>query len=500
MAGRFSAPDKTAGPAGPAAAGSPTDGNSRHDRRELFSLMSAPVDQAPLRPPVWADGDSDLVTLCRELAAKGVSDALIRDGDRVGMFTATNLRDALLSSTPPGELPVRDIASFPVVAVDAGDELFDAMIAMLRHRVHQVVVRRDGEIIGLLGQLDLVAFVSSASHLISHEIDAASSVAALRDAAGKVTSLIRLLHGDGVRVGVIARLVGALNRQIFRRLWELLAPPDLLAQSCLIVMGSEGRSEQVIRTDQDNGLILRDGHAADEVAQATAAFTAALVDFGYPECPGGIMVSRPDWCQDVTGWRQTIGGWLYGEDPEGPMKLAIFLDAAPVAGDPALLTQVRAHLDRLLTDNDHFMARFAAAVNNFQQPSSWWSRLPGIGGDRAGAEIDIKKLGIFPIVQGVRALALQNRLADLSTRDRLRALVAAGRIDADRARDLGDALRFLIGMKLDHNLRQLDQGRTPGNLVRLDDLGTLDRQALKDSLAIVRDFRAFVSQHFRLAG
>ena len=502
MSGERTPSNKTsAGPSGPADPTAPdlTDGRGSHGRRELFSLMSSRVDQAPLRKPLVFPGETDLVTLCRALAERGVSDALVQDGDRLGMFTATNLRDAILLPTPPGALAVREIASFPVVSVEADDELYDAMIAMLRHRVHRVAVRREGEIIGLLSQLDLISFVSSGSHLITHEIDTAESVEALHSAADRITALIRILHADGVRVGVIARLVGALNRQVFRRLWQLLAPADLQANSCLIVMGSEGRSEQVIRTDQDNGLILRDGFPMEGVAETTAAFTAALVSFGYPECPGGIMVSRTDWCQPVAGWRQTIGRWLYGEEAEGPMNLAIFLDAAPVAGDPALLEELRAHLDRLLTTNDHFMARFAAAVNNFAQSSGWWSRLPGLGGKQA-AEIDLKKLGIFPIVQGVRALALENRLTQLSTRERLKALVARGKIEPARARDVMDALRYLIGLKLDHNLRQIDAGRVPGNLVRLDDLGTLDRQSLKDSLAIVRDFRAHVSQHFRLTG
>lgn len=460
--------------------------------------MSSRVDQAPLRAPVTVTGDTDLVCVCRTLAEAGLSDALVRDGDRLGMFTATNLRDALLMAAPPSQLKVRDLASFPVVTVDADDELYDAMIAMLRHRIHRVAVLREGEVVGLLGQIDLVAFVSSNSHLIAHEIDTAGDINALHRASDKIGGLIRILHSDGVRVGVIARLVGTLNRQVFRRLWELLAPEDLRANSCLIVMGSEGRSEQVIRTDQDNGLILRDGFPTEGVAEVTAAFTDALVRFGYPPCPGGIMVSRPDWCQPVAGWRQTVGQWLYGESTEGSMNLAIFMDAAPVAGDAALLEEVRAHLYKLLSSDNRFMALFAEAVNNFTQSSGWWSRLPGLGGKQA-AEIDIKKLGIFPIVQGVRALVLEARLTQLSTRERLKALVAAGRMEAGRARDVMDALRFLIGLKLDHNLRQIDEGRTPGNTVRLDDLGTLDRQSLKDSLAIVKKFREEISHHFRLA-
>jgi CBS domain-containing protein len=179
------------------------------------------------------------------------------------------------------------------------------------------------------------------------------------------------------------------------------------------------------------------------------------------------------------------------------MNLAIFLDAAAVAGDAALLAQAREHVDRLQSGSDAFLARFAGVVQSFGQAGSWWSRLPGLRG-RDAAEVDMKKLGIFPIVHGVRTLALQYRIPALGTAARLQALAAARRIDEPLARDLTDALHFLIGLKLANNLRQMDDGRVPDNRIRLSELGTLDRQRLKDSLAIVRRFKQWLGRHYRL--
>ena len=498
--------DAAAGPSGPAvslpdartataAAPDPSD----HARRETLSLMSSRVGDVFLRQPYIADGGTDLVSLCRALAERQISDALVRDGDRLGIFTTTNLRDALLMDRPPAELAVREVASFPVVTISIDADLHEAMILMLRHRVHRLAVHDAGGIAGVLSQLDLMGFVANNSHLIAAEAAAAKTVAELKHAADQIEPLISLLHGDGVRVGVIAGLVGELNRAVFQRLWDLVAPAELRENSCLIVMGSEGRGEQIIRTDQDNGLILRDGFPPDAAAGPAEAFTAALVDFGYPPCPGGIMVSNPVWRQPLAGYRQMIGQWLYGEDPEWPMNLAIFMDAVAVAGDAALLDDARAHLLRLMSDSDAYLARFAAAVNSFSEDRSWWSRLPGLQG-RGSAEIDLKKLGIFPIVQGARALALQYRLPELNTAERLARLAADGRLPAPLARDAADALNLLIGVKLDNNLAQIAAGRAPDNLIRLDDLGTLNRQGLKDALGIVRQFRDRVSQHFRLTG
>ncbi|MFK8253064.1 putative nucleotidyltransferase substrate binding domain-containing protein [Ancylobacter terrae] len=442
------------------------------------------------------DGATDLVSLCRELARRQLTDALIQDGDRLGIFTTTNLRDALLRDTPPAALPVREVATFDPKSVSVDDELYDALLLMLRHRIHRVLVREGDRLVGVLGQIDLMAFVASHSHLIALEAQEAQTLAELKAAARQIDQLVTVLHEDGVRVDVIAGLVGELNRQVFARLWELLAPADVRANSCLIVMGSEGRGEQIIKTDQDNALLLRDGFTVTGLDDITRAFTEALIDFGYPPCPGGIMLSRPTWCQPLAAFRETLRRWIQGGEPEGPMNLAIFLDAAPVAGDAGLLNGARAHVDRLLSDDAAYFARFAQAVEQFGVGGGWWSRLPGLTG-RAAAEIDLKKLGIFPIVHGTRALALEYRVGTLGTAERLAALAAAGHIDTATARDLTDALHLLMRLKLDSNLRQIAEGRTPGNTVRLTELGTLDRQALKDSLAIVRSFKQFLARHYR---
>lgn len=468
-----------------------------HARRETVTMMLARVGDAPLHKPFFLDGDSDIVAVCRAMAAAGRNDALVRDGARLGMFTTTNLRDVLLRDRPPGQITLREAAVFPAVTLSRDAELIEAMIVMLRHRVHRVVVMDGDRIAGVLTQLDLMGYVANHSHLIAVEAAQAGSVADLKRAADRIAPMIRVLHEDGVRVGVIAGLVGELNRAVFRRLWELVAPARLRANSCLIVMGSEGRGEQIMRTDQDNGLILGADLDPADAAGPTAAFTAALVDFGYPSCPGGIMLSRPLWCQPAAGYRRSIAEWIHGEAADGPMNLAIFMDALAVAGDPALLDGLRTYLFRLMNDSDVWLARFAASVNSFSQPGNWWSRLPGLTG-RAAAEIDIKKLGIFPIVQGTRALALKHRLPQLGTVDRLNALAQAGRIDPARVRDLTDALHFLMGVKLDNNLAQMQAGRAPDNLIRLDALGTLDREGLKEALTIVRIFRAWVTQNFRL--
>jgi CBS domain-containing protein len=463
---------------------------------ELSSLASARVGDAVIRPPLYVDGGLDVVSVCRVLQAEHQTTALVRDGERLGIFTATDLRNALLRPEPPSATPVRELAHFTLLEVTSDDALVEALWMMVQHRVHRLLVRdAAGTVLGLLHQLDLVNFVANHSRLISLQIDEAGSVEQLQHAAERIDRMIALLHADGVRVERISRLVTDLNTRLFSRLWSLLAPAELVDNSCLLVMGSEGRGEQILKTDQDNALLLRDGFDFDGLAAVTEAFSAALAGFGYPPCPGGIMLSKPLWCQPLAGFRDSIRSWIFDADPEGPMRLAIFFDAAAVAGDRSLLAEARAHLDALAGVQPTYLARFAAPADQFREPGNWFTRLTQ---QRDAMPLDLKKLGTFPIVHGVRALSLQHGVRAPGTVARLQALVAAGRIDAALARDVTDALHFLMALRLSHQLRQREGGARPGNEVRPSDLGALEREPLHDALAIVKRFRAFLRTHFQL--
>ena len=180
--------------------------------------------------------------------------------------------------------------------------------------------------------------------------------------------------------------------------------------------------------------------------------------------------------------------------PDSLMNLAIFLDAHAVAGDAALLAGVRDALWSLATDNDVMLARFAAAIDLFSGSGRWWHRLLGDGADR----LDLKKEGIFPIVHGVRSLALAHRVADTATTERLIRLVEAQVLDADMARDLTDALQLLMMLKLKAGLAELDRGQAVSGAVDPQSLSTLERDLLKDALGVVKRFKALLRQRFRL--
>jgi CBS domain-containing protein len=207
------------------------------------------------------------------------------------------------------------------------------------------------------------------------------------------------------------------------------------------------------------------------------------------------MIRNPRWRHSVTGMRETLRDWVYGAGADGVMHLAIFVDAVAVAGDATLLEKARDHLDEILSESDAFLARFASAADQFSEPGNWFTRLTS---RRDDTPLDLKKLGTFPIVHGVRALALRHRVRATGTAQRLAALVEADAIDAALARDLVDALHFLMSLRLDAQLRQRAAGAAASNVVLPSELRRLEREALHDALAIVRRFRALLRERFHL--
>lgn len=470
--------------------------------RELLSLMLVRVKDAYLQKPFYVDGQLDLVSVCRVLSEKCLTNALVRDVtdgvERIGMFTTTDLRDALLSPQPPGSLMVREVARFELLTLHPQAELFEALLLMLRHRVHRVLVKDGDVILGVLSQLDLMSFMSKHSHLIALQVEQAATVEDLRAASRQVDDSIKLLQRGGVRIRIIAKLVSELHGQIFARLWALLAPPALVQNSCLLVMGSEGRGEQILKTDQDNALLLRDGYICPTLADITRQFSAALLTFGYPSCPGHIMVSNPLWCRPLADFKEAIGHWLFSATPDGPMNLAIFIDARAISGDARLLRNARAHTFNLIAGNDTFLAHMVSAVKQFGEPKhGLWARLRTLQGHQAPI-FDLKKLGTFPIVHGARVLALEQGLDALGTAERLRELANQDVLPKELSRDLVETLDFLMMLKVRHNLRQITLGQPVDNLVHLASLSTLERDFLQAALTIIKQFRRHLQLRYRL--
>jgi CBS domain-containing protein len=267
-----------------------------------------------------------------------------------------------------------------------------------------------------------------------------------------------------------------------------------------MIMGSEGRGEQTVRTDQDNGLLLDGPVPEAELTEFREAFSAALASFGFPPCPGNVMVRNPLWSQPLEGLVRQLRLWIMERTPEAAMNLAIFFDAVAVTGRAGLLAEAKQAMADAMRGERALIARFANLVETFETPAlgvlSTLMERVGVGSDA----IDIKKAGIFPIVHGMRAMAMDRGIMVTSTAGRIETLVEAGAFTAQFGRELLSALRVFMEYRLRAQLEAVQRGALEQEaLVHPATLSAADRDILRDALRIVRQFREMLRNRYALA-
>jgi CBS domain-containing protein len=409
--------------------------------------------------------------------------------------TATDLREAAIVQRRSLDAPIGTLATYDLIGMAPDDFLFNALLRMTHHNINRLVIRDGATIHGILEQIDLLSYLSNHSHLIALQIERAQSRDELKWASQDLVNVIRDLHHQGTKIRYIMQLVSELNKKVLRKLFELLAPPELLDNACLLVLGSEGREEQVLKTDQDNALILRDGFSHPDLERVTREFTESLIEFGYPRCPGNIMVSNPYWTKSVADFKESLFDWIVRPTPDSFLQFAIFSDAKAVAGDENLLRHVRDRMYRLLGDHRSFYSQFAKSTVAFETPLGFFTNFVL---EKNRAELDIKKGGIFPIVHGIRSLALEYRLPQTNTVDRITALSRRNLFQPSFGAEMIEAFTYLSTLRAEAGLEKALRGLPQDNYLNPKDLNKLKRELLRDSFKIVNEFKKFIGYHFKL--
>ena len=494
------------------------------NQQEVQQIMLQPVVDVHLLPVHIVDANDSLYEAARIMTETGLKHVLVRplhglhnlddlqsgglDSSQtaqletkllLGILTDTDICRAVNDRQDPATTPCQRYANFNLRTIKASDEIGDALLTMTRYRIHRLpVIDKNGDVVGVLGQSDMLAHIGHHSQLISIQIEQAQDLSSLDTAVELIGRYIRAQHHNGVKIGNISRMVQTLNAQVFTKLWQLIAPDEVIANTCLIVMGSEGRGEQIMRTDQDNALIIRDGYTHPDLAQFAVTFNNHLATLGYPLCDGNIMMTNPMWRQPLDQFTTQTGLWFRNSDPMHGIYLSAILDGEYVCGDESLLTQVRLHLKLAHQKADPmFVRQFVRAALQFGDVNQWWQKfIPLLGGKSAASDIDLKKAGIFPLVHGIRTLALENNVLEApSTKARLKALIQVNAMTQERADTLLEALEFFMAQRLsvalstdDKYARQVDP-RT---------LTALERDLLKECLAVVKSFKNQLRQHYQL--
>lgn len=455
------------------------------DQAALTGSLSATAASIIKKDAVFVRPDTTIVEAARVMTRERISSLLV-ESDPVGILTDRDLRSRVIAVRCDAHMPVTEVMTSPIATVHARSSLFEALVVMLENRIHHLPVRGDdGRIIGVVTDTDLLRHqLKSPLHMLQM-LDRLADPGDFRTYADEMGAMVDVLFQGNLDVVEIGRIVASLNdaavKRMLRVVEQRLGPPP--CDYAWIVLGSEGRMEQALLTDQDNALVHDDdGEEAEHYfAELAKQVVAGLEKLGIPRCPGGFMATR--WSMPVSKWRLQFQHWIDTPDPKALIDAANFFDFRKVYGS----LDVGA-LDDIIADaGKHrlFLGKMARNAVEFKPPLGLFRRIR-----EQESGVDLKKGGIIPIVAIGRLYALELGIRARGTIERLaEAAKVPNGLSQDGAEVLREAFRFLLHVRLRDQLRARREGGEIDNSVRLDELASLERRHLKDSFVAIAEFQ-----------
>ena len=461
---------------------------------QLSSFMIAKVEDTLIHEACIIDENTKLIDAIEKSMEYKTSSIIVKkETGEYGIITDSLLKIKVLLEGRDLTIPVKDIAIFPLLTVNNDDYLFEALTVLIKKNIKRIgVTNNKGEMVGILEQIDVLSHFANHTYVVDSKIKKAKNVEDLKAASKALLNIINSLHSKGVKVNHISNLIGQLNTKVYQKLYELVLPKELRDDACFIVMGSEGRNEQIIKTDQDNALVVKDGIDVEQYRPYMNEITNHLIDFGYPSCEGNIMVSNPFWCKTVGEYKNETAKWIESPKMQNYMDLAIFFDSFAVVGNKELLINLKDDLFNKLHDKDVFMAYFAKATLTFDTPNTVTNIMI------KSHYIDIKKAAVFPIVHGIRSLALREKIRETTTIKRIKILEDRKVLEKSKAAELLEAFDVVNTLRLKAQLDNIQYGKKINNEIDTHTLGKIERDLLKDSFKIINEFKKFISYTFRI--
>jgi CBS domain-containing protein len=463
------------------------------------SLFLHPVREFIARPPVTARRKTSVRDLARTMAAAGVGSVVIvdDDGPPAGIVTDRDLRTKVVAEgRDPAATMAADVMSSPLVTVAPGAYGFEALLEMTRRGIHHLVVLEAGRAVGVVSSHDFLRVQATHPVAVSREVRLASSVDDLARLAIRVTALVSRLVSEGGTPYDVGRIVAELNDQILQRVLELSSGPGTLVglppvPFCWLAFGSEARREQTLRTDQDNGLAYADPPPSDAetvrnyFARLASEVNGALVRVGFPECPGRIMASNPEWCQPVSVWAARFRHWMHQSGPQEVLNACIFFDLRPVGGTEALGSTLQGVIRTEAPGSRRLLGLLARDVVDRPIPLTVFGNLRVTRSEPHRGTVDLKGGGGMQMVSAARIHALALGLEETNTVDRFRAAAAREVYGEAESREITDAHQLLQRLRLAHQLARLERGEPVDNRIDPKRLSHADALLLRDALSTV---------------
>ncbi|MCF8382450.1 MAG: DUF294 nucleotidyltransferase-like domain-containing protein [Chlorobium sp.] len=432
----------------------------------------------------------------------------------LGIITDTDLRKKVVAQ--PGsvnERPVREIMSSPVYTITGGKTVADMVMLMVKTKLRHFCITEDGTVNsplkGIISEHDIITSEGNNPAVIMKEIMTAENVGHLKKERDKAEHLLEVYISQDVAIHFISNIVTEINDALIVKSIAfskaeleqegLTMPPDV--PFCWLSLGSEGRKEQMLRTDQDNALLYADPPPGrgEEVHQYYLALgrkvTTMLLETGFARCPAEIMASNEQWCQPVSVWQKYFSRWILTPEPKALMHSTIFFDFRPVFGEASLAAELKRGVFEEIARGRGFLEFFAKNALQNPPPLGFFRNfLVEKSRDHAN-EFDIKSRAMMPLSDAARVLAYELRIPDyLSTSERFRRLAELLPPEKDLCLEAAAAYEFLMRLRVVNGLSQQSAGR----YINPESLNKIDRQMLRNVFVTIGQVQKTLNLRFQL--
>ena len=467
----------------------------------------------PVRDVLTCKADTTIRVAAQLMSQRNVGSILVVDDERrpIGIVTDSDLRKKVVGQARDVSGLISDIMSAPVLTIDDQTTVSSLIATVMKKHVHHFAVTEDGTpstpVIGIVSEHDILKTQGSHPTVILSEIGRAKTKERLRALRDQAEDLLRRYLEEEVGMGFLSNMITEINDNLIHRaihlsLQELaeqgMKPPSSF---CWLALGSEGREEQLLRTDQDNAIVYSDPDE-DEAEQARAFFVElgervvdVLVEAGFARCPGDVMASNPKWNQPLSTWKRYFSDWIREPEKMAVMHTNIFFDLRPVHGDESLAHALKEHIfERIKTDRA-FLTFFAQNATQNPPPLSFFRNMIVESSGEHRDAFDIKARAMMPLADAARVLIYDLGINIYgSTAERWHRIARADETLTRLSEEAAMAYEILMRIRA---MEGLTRG-TSGRYVHIKELNKLERQTLRNTFSVVKDVQLMLTSRYRI--
>ncbi|MEN2994047.1 MAG: putative nucleotidyltransferase substrate binding domain-containing protein [Thermodesulfovibrio sp.] len=469
---------------------------------QMERLLDVRIRDIKIKEPILIRGDLNITDTCKKMAESDSTFCLVQRDGEIGIITERDIiKKVLAKELDPFKIQAKDVATFPIITMDASEPLFNAILVMAKHGIRKLVIKESGAIWGILDDRVVISHESKNILFLIKEIDRAKTIEEL----SYLYSLVSESIIEGVMSGLDPEYVGKYIAELNDRFMikvaqiveeELGIPP---CEYAIMVIGSEGRREQSLKTDQDNALILEiNSNNKKYFEKFSEKYIEYLLNIGFPSCPGNVMISNSYWRRSKQEWFKEITKWMENPKPENVLNISIFFDFRNVFGKEALIDELWQFIFDKIKTSKNFLPFLASEAIKFRPPIGFFGKLQTEKEGKHKGEIDIKKYGIFPITQGIRVLSLHNEIRNTNTFERIRSLREISVFTSEFARDLEESYRFLMSLRLKSQAKKIRNNLPPDNYINPKELSKTEREILKEIFKKIEELQKLLFDRYNL--